>query len=330
MWRPWNQSSEDEPTLQQTAVHNLEELRAHVSRTLGVGWEDPGFYVYPDPDRRVEDRVRVDSDGLLRDWCGARTIFYAYPRTSKTRTPPKDKSGLPLSIRTRRDREETAAIAAMAAARYAHPSSTSTESSTHNSLPRPTASSTTPPGLPKSSSPTSAARALSLSPRSSSSSGSSPPSPPSGFRTPGTRQAEMKAFIRKRDSSRCVFTDKVLPPDHPKSMHASHLLPAAESKRVLHRDFVAWFAANEPVKYDKWREYFQPRGQDTIRSVTERCVTGVRVPRPAALFFHAILILMSTCVAVCVVVVFVGGPWMSIPSCSSSLIPTSMTLGMRY
>ena len=121
MWRPWNQSSEDEPTLQQTAVHSLEELRAHVSRTLGVGWEDPGFYVYPDPDRRVEDRVRVDSDELLLKWEVKNAIFYAYPRTSKARTPPKDKSGLPLSIRTKRDREEAAELAAMVAARYAPP-----------------------------------------------------------------------------------------------------------------------------------------------------------------------------------------------------------------
>ena len=141
MWRPWDQSSEDEPTLQQTAVHSLKEFRAHVSRTQGVGWEDPGFYVYPDPDRRVEDRVRVDSDELLLKWEMKSAIFYAYPRTSKTRTPPKDKSGLPLSIRTRRDREEAAEIAAMVAARYAPASSTSTESSTHNSPPPPTVSS---------------------------------------------------------------------------------------------------------------------------------------------------------------------------------------------
>ena len=301
MWRPWDQSSEDQPTLQQPVVHSLMEFRAHVSRTQGVGWEDPGFYVYPDPHRRVEDRVRVDSDELLLKWETKSAIFYAYPRTSKTRTPPKDKSGLPLSIRTWRDREEAAEIAAMVAARYAPTSSTSTESSTHNSPPPTTVSSTTPPGLLMTPSPTSAARALSLSPGSSSPPPSSGSSSPPGLRTPGTRQAELREFILKRDSYRCVFTDTVLPPDHPKSMHASHILPAAESKRVFHRDFVAWFIANEPVKYNKHRDYFQRREQDTNKSVNQSSVTVVRVPRPAALLLRAMLILLSACVVVCVV-----------------------------
>lgn len=69
----------------------------------------------------------------------------------------------------------------------------------------------------------------------------------------------MRLVVLERDSSRCVFTDRVLPVDNPVSMPAAHLLPAEPSKRLLHRDFIAWFEAAEQDKYAKYKDYFVPR-----------------------------------------------------------------------
>jgi len=54
-------------------------------------------------------------------------------------------------------------------------------------------------------------------------------------------------------------------------MHASHILPAANSKRVLHQGFVDWFKANRQAKYDKYKVYFkQHQEQDkTGRSLQD-------------------------------------------------------------
>ena len=69
-------------------------------------------------DKMTDERLRVDSDALLEDWCKARATFYAFPRTLTVRTPPKDKKPwLPLSIRTMRDKTETSEVAAPVAAR---------------------------------------------------------------------------------------------------------------------------------------------------------------------------------------------------------------------
>ena len=281
MWRPWNQSSEDEPTLQQTAVHSLEELRAHVSRTLGVGWEDPGFYVYPDPDRRVEDRVRVDSDELLLKWEVKNAIFYAYPRTSKARTPPKDKSGLPLSIRTKRDREEAAELAAMVAARYAPPSSTSAESSTHNSPPRPTISSTTPPGLPKSPSPPIAARVLSLSPSSASSSSpllsphSSSPSSPSSSSS-STEKANKEA-TRYRDDNKCVVTDHSHQPNTQvgTALHCCHILNSSARIRQFNRGFIDFMKVHHPEVVSRYCDFIRPLSPEDMRRLKQHSAGSV-------------------------------------------------------
>ena len=108
-----------------------------------------------------------------------------------------------------------------------------------------------------------------------------PSSPSSGFRVSGSRQAELRKFIIERDSKRCVFTDKPLTADNTRQLHACHILPAAKSKRVLHRDFVPWFEKEHSAKYDQHHHYVLRRTadtegeeKDTIRSVNSRCCQG--------------------------------------------------------
>jgi hypothetical protein len=249
MLKRWDQSDQS-PTLQQPLVHSLEELKDHVRRWLGKGWEDPGFYVFPDYDK--DERLKVDSDDKLWEWYQAKAVFHVYQLTSKNASPPKDKSGLPLTIRTRRDAAERASIAAQVAARYSPPLSSTAVSPSQRSPPLSMLS----PLPPKSPSPPSAARVLAFSPP------SSPPSPSTsdGTRTPGTKQGDMRTEVLERDSSRCVFTDRILPVDNTVSMPVAHLLPAEPAKRLLHRDFVVWFQTNvEQDKHAKYKDYIVPR-----------------------------------------------------------------------
>ena len=97
----------------------------------------------------------------------------------------------------------------------------------------------------------------------------------------------MRQVVLERDSSRCVFTDRVLPPDNPLSMPVAHILPAEPSERLLHRDFVLWFETTQSDKYAKYREYIVPRVNKGSKSVSSS-----QLPAGACVIAH----LSSCCI----------------------------------
>ena len=259
VWKWW-ESPLDE--VQRSDVRSLGDFLQVVKEQLRL--EHPAtLYVYP----KGEDndvREKVVDDEQLKTLIARSYIFYVWERVKGS--PVREaKDGLPLTVRTRRDMADVSRRLSMGA------SSTAT-SPNHSSPPRPTLPSSPPAGLPKSPSPPTAARVLSVSSPSSPSSGNSPPSG-DGSRTPGSQQGDMRKVVLERDSSRCVFTDKVLPPDNPLSMPVAHILPAEPSERLLHRDFVLWFETAHSDRYAKYKEYFVPRVFKPSKSVSSSRLT---------------------------------------------------------
>ena len=245
-WRWWEAHVGDTHL---SNVWSLEHLLQVVQSKLGL--QHPAtLYVYLNGEDS-DVREKVVRDEQVKTSIARGCIFYVWEREKGSPTR-EAKDGLPLTVRTMR--RETADVA-----RRLSMGPPSTESSpNHNSPPRPAVPSSPPADLPRSPASPTAAAVFSASSPSSPSSGNSSPSS-DGSRASGSQQADMRKIVLERDSCRCVFTDLALPPVNPSIMPVAHILPAKESRRYLHGEFVKWFQDNHSDKYAKYKDYIVPR-----------------------------------------------------------------------